>query len=99
MDGIPVTFYAAEGVVNPALSYTVNGRATTHFTGSNLGVVTARVDDQILRIRVSAGGTPVAGTIPMQSTGVPINLLLTALLAIGGGLLLSVREIFLSGRK
>ncbi len=90
-DGIPVTFYAASGTFNPPVSYTVSGRATTHFSGRDPSIVTARVDDQLLRIRVSAAGEPTPGTVPMQDTGVPFNLLLMALISVTGGLWMSKR--------
>lgn len=78
-DGLPVTFTATKGTINPSSSTLHNLSATSTFTASTSGVatVTAKVDNQTVPIQITIGSTkttvtPVSGyatqTITLKAT-------------------------------
>lgn len=93
-DGIPVTFYPTNGVVDPVTAYLVNGQAQTIYTltANGEGLVKAQVDVQVVEAVFNGKGNPSPNTVPMQDTGAPFLPLVTALIAVGGGLFLSRRK-------
>ena len=104
-EGIPVTFSASDGTINPASSVLVGGTATSIFTAGASGVatITATIDDQTVSVQItdessgdsgSSGSTVKAAgkTVSMQKTGLPFNYLLLAVLMVVSGLLVPKRK-------
>ncbi|MDP1552595.1 MAG: hypothetical protein Q8M06_06250 [Methanobacteriaceae archaeon] len=99
-DGTPVTFTTSLGEVGSSsvVKYTINGVAigTLRATESGTGIITSRIDDQILSTNIIINSTPTptpdpaptvhGQTVPMQRTGLPVGLLAIAILMVLGGI-------------
>jgi hypothetical protein len=103
-DGTPVTFTTSLGEVGSSsvVKYTISGVAigTLRATESGTGIITARIDDQILSTNIIINSTPTPDpaptpdpvptvhgqTVPMQRTGLPVGLLAIAILMVLGGI-------------
>jgi hypothetical protein len=99
-DGTPVTFTTSLGEVGSSsvVKYTINGVAigTLRATESGTGILTARMDDQVLSTNIIINSKPTptpdpvptahGQTVPMQRTGLPVGLLALAILMVLGGI-------------